>query len=93
MKNPSPSNWSKLVNLPARVPFFYGWLILPVAALSLFISGPGQTYGVSIFVDPMIKDFLDTGVDDAIAQERQRILREEGWAAFLRTRDVGYDRG
>ncbi|PZC45647.1 MAG: Sugar phosphate permease [Chloroflexi bacterium] len=40
----------------ARLPFFYGWLILPVASLALFISGPGQTYTVSVFVDPIIED-------------------------------------
>ena len=56
MKNPSPSNWGNPFNLPARVPFFYGWLILPVAALSLFISGPGQTYTVSVFVEPIMEE-------------------------------------
>ena len=39
-----------------KVPFFYGWIILPVAALALFMSGPGQTYTISIFVDPMIAE-------------------------------------
>ncbi|MDP6501939.1 MAG: MFS transporter, partial [Dehalococcoidales bacterium] len=38
------------------MPFFYGWIILAVSALALFISGPGQTYSVSIFVDPIISD-------------------------------------
>ncbi len=39
-----------------KVPFFYGWIILPTAALALFMSGPGQTYTISIFVDPMIAE-------------------------------------
>ena len=39
-----------------RTPFFYGWVILVVASFAGFISGPGQTYGVSVFVDPMIED-------------------------------------
>ena len=39
-----------------KVPFFYGWIILPVAALAMFMSGPGQTYNISIFVDPMIAE-------------------------------------
>ncbi|MCZ6615334.1 MAG: MFS transporter [Chloroflexi bacterium] len=39
-----------------RTPFFYGWVILGVASFTGFISGPGQTYGVSVFVDPMIED-------------------------------------
>ena len=43
-------------SIVARVPFFYGWVILAVSALGIFISGPGQTYSVSIFVDPIISD-------------------------------------
>jgi len=37
-------------------PFFYGWVILFVAALAHFASAPGQTYVSSIFIDPMIDD-------------------------------------
>ena len=37
-------------------PFYYGWIILPAAALATFMSAPGQTYGVSVFIDPMIDD-------------------------------------
>lgn len=35
-----------------------GWatIVLAVACLAVFFSGPGQTYGVSTFVDPMIDD-------------------------------------
>lgn len=35
-----------------------GWpmVILLVASLAVFFSGPGQTYGVSTFVDPMIDE-------------------------------------
>ena len=40
----------------SRTPFFYGWVILIVASFAGFMSGPGQTYGVSVFVDPMIED-------------------------------------
>ena len=36
-----------------RIPFFYGWMILPVASLAMFISGPGQTFSFSVFVEPM----------------------------------------
>ncbi len=38
-------------------PIFYGWIILSVVVLSQFISGPGQTHSVSVFVEPM-KDSL-----------------------------------
>jgi MFS family permease len=30
--------------------------MLAIAALAVFLSGPGQTYGVSAFVDPMLAD-------------------------------------
>lgn len=40
----------------SRVPFFYGWVVLGVAGLAIFCSGPGQTYSVSVFVDPIIED-------------------------------------
>lgn len=35
---------------------FSGWWMLLVACLAVFLSGPAQTYGVSVFVDPMIED-------------------------------------
>ena len=39
-----------------RLPFFYGWVILGVTGLGMFTSGPGQTYTVSVFVNPIIED-------------------------------------
>lgn len=36
---------------------FYGWAIVAVAALTLFFSGPGQTYSVSIFIDHYVESF------------------------------------
>lgn len=46
--------------LAARLPFFYGWVVLGVASAALFVSGPGQTYSVSIFVDSIIDDLGTT---------------------------------
>ena len=43
-------------SLVNNVPFFYGWVILAIASVAGFMSGPGQTYGVSVFVDPIIDD-------------------------------------
>ena len=40
----------------SRAPFFYGWVILTVSALTRFISGPGQTFLISVFIDPVISD-------------------------------------
>ena len=39
-----------------RLPFFYGWVIVAIAALLSFMSAPGQTFGISIFVEPMIEE-------------------------------------
>ncbi len=40
----------------ARTPFYYGWVILAVAALANFTSAPGQTYTFSVFLDSFIDD-------------------------------------
>ena len=39
-----------------RFPVFYGWVILVVVSLAIFVSGPGQTYTISIFVEPIIEE-------------------------------------
>jgi len=36
--------------------FFYGWVILAVAALGIFASGPGQSHTFSVFVGPISAD-------------------------------------
>lgn len=33
----------------SRRPFYYGWVMLPIAMATLIASSPGQTFGVSIF--------------------------------------------
>ncbi len=40
----------------ARTPFYYGWVVLVVAALASFVSGPGQTFTFSVFQDSFIED-------------------------------------
>lgn len=35
---------------------FYGWRIVAYASLAFAATGPGQTAGVSLFVDPLIRD-------------------------------------
>jgi MFS family permease len=37
--------------------FYYGWVIVGMAALGSFFSGPGQTYSNSVFIDEYIKSF------------------------------------
>jgi MFS family permease len=36
--------------------WFYGWTILAVASLGLFVSGPGQSHTFSVFVGPISRD-------------------------------------
>lgn len=43
--------------LPFDGPFFYGWVVVFVAAMGVFFSGPGQTYSVSVFIDHYINEF------------------------------------
>ena len=43
-------------SLVTGLPFYYGWVIVVVASAAGFMSGPGQTYGFSIFIDPIIDD-------------------------------------
>ena len=42
----------------SRVPFFYGWLMLPVVMITLVATSPGQTFGVSVF-NPYIRRVLN----------------------------------
>jgi MFS family permease len=35
--------------LAARLPFYYGWVMLPIAMLTQAATSPGQTFGISIF--------------------------------------------
>ena len=44
-------------NLPLRTPFFYGWIMVLMAGIMQFFSGPGQTYSVAIFIDSYIAEF------------------------------------
>ena len=39
-----------------NVRIFYGWIVLTVATLAMFASGPGQSHTFSIFVDLIAKD-------------------------------------
>ena len=39
---------------PAKLPIFYGWIILVASVLGVMTSIPGQTIGVSVFTDHLI---------------------------------------
>ena len=36
--------------------FYYGWLMVVVAGIGMFCSGPGQSYTFSVFIDPISRD-------------------------------------
>lgn len=43
--------------LAKRLPFYYGWVMLPIAMLAAIATSPGQTYGISIF-NPYFREAL-----------------------------------
>ena len=36
--------------------FFFGWVILAVAALGIFVSGPGQSHTIGVFFGPIAQE-------------------------------------
>ncbi|HVQ76623.1 MAG TPA: MFS transporter [Candidatus Binatia bacterium] len=48
----SPSDDPHDIGAPRRRPY-YGWTILGVAILAIFVSSPGQTYVIAVFVNPI----------------------------------------
>ena len=47
--------------------FFYGWIILAIAGLGIFASGPGQSHTFSVFVGPISEDLGLSKTDMSIA--------------------------
>ena len=41
---------------PKKIPIFYGWIILVAGMIGILMSIPGQTMGVSVFTENLIKD-------------------------------------
>lgn len=44
-------------SLVKKQKIYYGWIMVIVAAIGVFFSGPGQTYSNSTFIDYLIADF------------------------------------
>src|SRR6516165_8463364 len=42
---------------PARLPFYYGWVSLVVAALAMTATLPGRTHGLGLVTEPLLRDF------------------------------------
>ncbi|MGF1574689.1 MAG: MFS transporter [Cyanophyceae cyanobacterium] len=49
----APAMSSRVID---RIPFHYSWVILAAGTFGLMMTIPGQTIGVSVFLDPMIAD-------------------------------------
>ena len=41
---------------PARLPVFYGWVIVAAASVGIVFSIPGQTMGFSVFTDTLMRE-------------------------------------
>lgn len=41
--------------------FFFGWVILGVAALGIFVSGPGQSHTIGVFFGPIARELELSG--------------------------------
>lgn len=50
---PKPIRQSRLISAS---PVYYGWLVLAAGTLGQLMTTPGQTIGVSVFLDPIIRD-------------------------------------
>jgi MFS family permease len=46
----------KAVAAKAGDHFFYGWAMVAIASLGIFVSGPGQSHTFSVFIDPISRD-------------------------------------
>ncbi|NET06337.1 MAG: MFS transporter [Symploca sp. SIO2B6] len=47
---------SKYSRIITNCPFFYGWVIIVAGTLGALMTTPGQTVGVSVFIDSIIND-------------------------------------
>src|SRR5262245_38511336 len=42
--------------LPARLPFYYGWIILVMAAVAMVATLPGRRVGIGLITEPLLVD-------------------------------------
>jgi MFS family permease len=43
--------------LPKKIPIYYGYIIVLMSILAAIVTAPGQTVGVSVYIDYFIKSF------------------------------------
>ncbi len=51
--------------LPARVPFYYGWMVLVCAAVAMVATLPGRSVGIGLITEPLIADLGISRLDFA----------------------------
>lgn len=73
-RKPSVNRWSNFPFSPARLPFFYGWIMVPASVLAILSSMPGQTSGVGVFKESLLKAWDLTSIQLATAYMLGTIL-------------------
>ncbi|MDE2831438.1 MAG: MFS transporter [Gemmatimonadota bacterium] len=51
--------------LPARAPFYYGWVVLIFAAVAMVATLPGRSVGIGLITEPLIADLGISRLDFA----------------------------
>lgn len=51
--------------LPARVPFYYGWVVLIFAVVAMVATLPGRSVGIGLITEPLIADLGISRLDFA----------------------------
>ena len=51
--------------LPARIPFYYGWVVLIFAAVAMVATLPGRSVGIGLITEPLIADLGISRLDFA----------------------------
>lgn len=51
-----PASFGKDAWLVQRVPIYYGWVIMVMATFAMIMTTPGQTFGVSVFIEHFIAE-------------------------------------
>jgi len=47
----------KAIVLKINKSFYYGWVIVVLSAMTFFLSAPGQTYSISVFIKVYVEEF------------------------------------
>ncbi|HEX5218692.1 MAG TPA: MFS transporter [Verrucomicrobiae bacterium] len=56
MSKGSTTTTTRHASLLARVPFYYGWVVMAIAALAMVGTLPGRTQGLGLITESLLKD-------------------------------------